>query len=95
MSWFNERGLPDAFFEVENTTDMKNALLKFVEFQDFLAGFHIVANGARRAELRQRLTLAAFTPLRERVRFWDYAALAALHDKELEVRALEGSSYSD
>jgi len=92
VSWFNARGLPDAFFEVENTTDMKNSLLKFVELQDFRTGFHIVADGARRAEYRQRLGLAAFAPLRERVRFWDYAALATLHDKELEARAVEGSS---
>ncbi len=87
VSWFNERSLPDAFFEVENTTDMKNSLLKFVEFQDFRAAFHIVADGARRAEFDQRLALAAFAPLREHVRFWDYAALARMHDKEMEAHA--------
>ncbi len=87
VSWFNERNLPDAFFEVENTTDMKNSLLKFVEFQDFRAAFHIVADGARRVEFEQRLALAAFAPLRSRVRFLDYAALASLHDKEMEAHA--------
>lgn len=66
---------------------MKNSLLKFVEFQDFRAAFHIVADGARRAEFGQRLTLTAFAPLRSRVRFLDYAALAALHDKEREAHA--------
>jgi hypothetical protein len=29
VPWLNERGLPNAFFEVENTTNMKNSLLKF------------------------------------------------------------------
>jgi hypothetical protein len=87
VSWFNERNLPDAFFEVESTTDMKNSLLKFVEFQDFRVRFHIVADGARRAELDQRLTLAAFAPLRSRVQFMDYAVVARMHDAEMESAA--------
>jgi len=30
VTWFNERKLPDSFFEVEHTTDIQNSLLKFL-----------------------------------------------------------------
>ena len=33
--WFNERKMPNSFFEVEHGTDMKNSLLKFNDLQDF------------------------------------------------------------
>ena len=35
VTWFNERKLPRAFFEIEHAGDIQNSLLKFVEFQDF------------------------------------------------------------
>ncbi len=92
VSWCNARGLPDAFFEAENTTDMKNSLLKFVEFQDFRVRFHIVADAVRQAEFKQRLTLTAFAPLRKNVQFLDYAALARMHDKEMEACATLNAS---
>lgn len=41
--WFNERKLPNAFYEVEHTTDIKNSLNKFYELQDYRAKFYIVA----------------------------------------------------
>ena len=33
--WFNDRNMPCDFYEVEHTTDIKNALSKFYELQDF------------------------------------------------------------
>lgn len=33
--WFNDRRFPKFVFEVEHSTDFKNALLKFLELQDF------------------------------------------------------------
>jgi hypothetical protein len=49
--WFNERNMPDAFFEVENSTDMLNALSKFVQLQDFAGRFFIVADASRAARI--------------------------------------------
>lgn len=46
--WFNERKLPNAFYEVEHTTNIKNSLNKFYELQDFRAKFYIVAPKERK-----------------------------------------------
>jgi len=52
--WFNERKFPSEFIEVENTTDMRGAFLKFVMFEAFSSKFRVVAPAARKRELRPR-----------------------------------------
>ena len=42
--WFNERKFPLEFIEVENTTDMNGAFLKFVLFDAFYAKFRVVTH---------------------------------------------------
>lgn len=81
VTWFNERKLPSAFFEVEHSTDIQNSLLKFVEFQDFKIRFFIVADGARLSEFKSKLAYNAFAPIRSEVGFIDYEALSDLHSK--------------
>ncbi len=81
VSWFNERRLPQAFFEVEHSTDMRNSLLKFVDFQDFRIKFFIVADAARRREFQSKIEAAPFTPIRLAVKFLDYERLAEMHSK--------------
>jgi hypothetical protein len=87
VSWFNARHLPDAFWEVENTTDFRRSLGKFVEFQDFRVGFRVVADASRRLEFEARVRESAFAPICEYVRFVDYAAVARMHDAEMESAA--------
>ena len=41
--WFNERRFPAYIFEIEHSTDFKNALLKFLELQDFNVQMYIVS----------------------------------------------------
>lgn len=41
--WFNDRLMPNSFFEVEHSTDFKNSINKFYELQDFRANFYVVA----------------------------------------------------
>lgn len=81
VTWFNERKLPDAFFEVEHSTDIQNSLLKFVEFQDFRIRFYIVADVRRYNEFKDKLNYSAFAPIRSNVNFLDYEALSELHSK--------------
>ena len=45
--WFNQRGLPHSFFEIEHSTDIQNSLLKFCDLQDFHARMVIVADKRR------------------------------------------------
>jgi hypothetical protein len=81
VTWFNERKLPNAFFEVEHSTDIQNSLLKFAEFQDFKIRFYIVADRARLSEFKSKLAYNAFAPIRSEVSFIDYESLSDLHSK--------------
>jgi hypothetical protein len=89
VTWFNERRLPKAFFEVEHTTDIQNSLLKFLEFQDFRISYFVVADKARRAEFESKIHYSAFTPVRSDVQFLDYETLSELHSKVSEAASLE------
>lgn len=89
VSWFNARRFPQAFFEVEHSTDIYNSLLKYVEFQDFRTKFWIVANSVRKQEFDKKLAMTAFKPIQDRVEFMDYEALSKLHSTLSESAAQE------
>lgn len=88
VTWFNARGFPHAFYEVEHSTDIYNSLLKFVDLQDFRTRFCIVADKIRKREFEDRLAQAAFAPISKRVEFLDYDTLAEQHTKITDVAAL-------
>ena len=93
LTWFNERRLPNAFFEVEHSTDIQNSLLKFVEFQDFRIKFFIVADKVRFKEFKDKLNYSVFSPIRSEVKFMDYESLSALHttlSERVAARQLAG-----
>ena len=54
--WFNERGLPSCFYEVEHSTNIINSLNKFYELQDFRSKFFIVADSRRKAEFEDKIS---------------------------------------
>jgi hypothetical protein len=88
VAWFNDRKMPDSFFEIEHTTDMLSALVKFVELQDFSSRFVIVADRNRRAEFTDRLSRQAFRPVASRVTFWDYETLSNAHSRAYQSALL-------
>lgn len=77
--WFNQRQMPTHFYEVEHTTDIKNALSKFYELQDFFSSFFIVADQYRENEFQDKLSASIFSPIKNRVKFLTYDKVAALH----------------
>jgi hypothetical protein len=85
--WFNERKMPSGFFEVENTTDMHSALLKFVLLDAFHADFRIVAPIARQREFQTKIAHPSFASVRGRARFTSYETISQLHSKESELAA--------
>jgi len=89
VTWFNERNLPDSFFEVEHTTDIQNSLLKFVELQDFYTNFSIVAPDNRLKEFEAKLSYTAFKAIKERIKFVDYERLSAYHSKIFELQEVQ------
>jgi hypothetical protein len=93
VTWFNRRKLPNAFFEVEHSTDIQNSLLKFVEFQDFRVRMFIVADESRRREFTDKMGLNAFAPIRSEVTFLGYDSLSDLHSK-VSARVAAGLSVN-
>jgi hypothetical protein len=99
VTWFREHHvtnpllMPQAFYEVEHSTDIQNSLLKFLDLRDFRADFVIVADKVREKEFHDRLGLSGFAPLRPipparpLVRFLDYETLTRQHEKTSEYVA--------
>jgi hypothetical protein len=83
--WFNSRGMPADFYEVEHTTDIRNSLTKFYELQDFHARFSIVADSFRRREYEDKLQASVFESIAKRVRFLDYERVATMHEGLVKV----------
>lgn len=81
--WFNNRQMPDSFFEIEFSTDIKNSLLKFYELQDFSARMVIVADNIRRPEYEQKLELNAIAILKRRINFMGFDFLIKQYEYEM------------
>ena len=83
VMWFNQRKMPNSFFEVEHSTDIQNSLLKFYDLQDFHARMIIVAQGSRRREFEQKLQYSAFDEIKGRVGFLEYNTLVKQYEYEI------------
>lgn len=91
VSWFNERKFPQAFFEIEYSTDFKNSLLKFLELRDFNVDFRIVADKKREKQFNSTMTFTAFKNIEHRVKFLPYDVVAELHTKTIELSLIENN----
>ena len=80
--WFNERNLPNAFYEVEHTTDMKNSLNKFYELQDYRAKFYIVAAQERKRQFDSIIENSIYNGIRDYIKFVSYDTLIEQYEKE-------------
>lgn len=81
--WFNLRDMPQAFFEVEHTTDIRNSLDKFFELQDFHALFRIVSSIKNKKRFDDLMSYSNYKELVNRVEFYDYDRLVKLHGATL------------
>ena len=84
VAWFNNRGFPDTLFEVEHSTNFRDALLRFGELQDFRTRFCCVAEKAREKKFQQELSLLSFAPIRDRCEFLPYEDVE--HDYQTALR---------
>lgn len=86
--WFNERNMPDSFFEVEHSTDIQNSLMKFYDLQDFYTRMLIVADEKRHGEYDKKLGYASFAKLKEnnRVEFLSYDELERQYRQTIELQ---------
>ncbi len=70
--WFNGRGYPRTIFEVEHSTDFRDAFIKFMELQDFRTRFCCVSFNERKEKFDKELKKTAFEPLVQRCEFVSY-----------------------
>jgi len=88
VSWFNVRGMPSRVFEVENSTDIKNGLSKFMELVDFKTSMFVVAPAKRENEFKNILKQPSFKPIEKQVQFWTYEKVEKLFNSERETNEL-------
>jgi hypothetical protein len=89
VSWFNGRKFPEAFFEVEHSTEMRNSLLKFKDFEDFRIKYYIVADVKRQREFEDRISSPTFSSIRDGVKFLSYEKLADWHTQVFKTAPIE------
>ncbi len=70
--WFNGRGFPFKIFEVEHSTDFRDAFIKFMELQDFITEFYCVSSEDRKIKFEREKSKIAFKPLTSRLKFLTY-----------------------
>lgn len=87
--WFNQRKFPEEFIEVENTTDLNGAFLKFVMFDAFNSTFRVVAPSTRKSEFQSKLAHPSFETIARRTTFTSYDVVTDMHTKANEAIALE------
>jgi len=70
--WFNGRDFPHTIFEVEYSTDFRDAFIKFMELQDFITDFYCVSSENRRIKFEREKSKTAFKPIGNRLKFLTY-----------------------
>ena len=85
--WFNERKMPNSFFEVEHSTDIQNSITKFCDLQDYHAQFVIVAPANREEQFRKIMERTAFKDVKARVRFCDYETISQQYTLMCQLKA--------
>jgi hypothetical protein len=82
--WFNQRAFPYKVFEVEQSTNFRDAFTKFMELQDFHTAFYCIAGEDRREKFQKELSKSAFTPISTRCEFRTFDQVQ--NDYELTLR---------
>lgn len=83
--WFNERSFPNSIFEVENSTNFRNSLVKFVELQDFTTSMVMIApnDKSKINKYNQEIEKSAFASIKDRVKFYNYDKIIKLYNSQI------------
>lgn len=88
--WFNDRQMPNSFFEVEHSTDIQNSVTKFCDLQDFHSRFLIVAPQNRHEQFNKVMSRTVFHEFRERVLFRSYEEIIKQYELLCAMKACQG-----
>lgn len=86
--WFNERELPNSFFEVEHSTDIQNSVSKYCDLQDFNSRFYIIAPDHRRAQFDKVMERTIFRDIKDKVQFVNYDTIVSQYEKMSALAAV-------
>lgn len=83
--WFNERNFPNSIFEIENSTNFRNSLVKFVELQDFNTSMTLIApkDDSKIRKFQQEIEKSAFASIKNKVKFFDYEYVEKLYNHQI------------
>ncbi len=86
--WFNERHFPNTVFEIENSTNFRNSLVKFVELQDFVTTMILIAPKeiSKTNKFHQEIEKSAFSSIKNRVKFFDYEYVEKLYNHQIAAK---------
>ncbi|HWP93257.1 MAG TPA: hypothetical protein VNN20_13770 [Thermodesulfobacteriota bacterium] len=87
--WFNHRGMPHSFFEVETSTDIQSSLAKYYDLQDFYVRMFIVADKIRRRDYETKIKRFSFKEINDRVQFLDFESLVKQYEYAMGYEKLE------
>lgn len=87
--WFNDRKMPNSFFEVEHSTDIQNSVTKYCDLQDFNSRFFIVAPQNRKDQFEKVMSRAAFNNIKGRVKFCSYESISKQYELMCETRNIK------
>jgi len=87
--WFNQRRFPAYVFEIEHSTDFKNALLKFLELQDFNVQMYIASYKERKSEFLSKSEFSGLKPIKGKIHFITYEEVSQWHARSYELMITE------
>jgi hypothetical protein len=89
--WFNERQFPNSIFEVENSTNFRNSLVKFVELQDFETKMILIApkEVSKIKKFNQEIEKSAFASIKNRVKFFDYEFIEKMYNNQIASQSFK------
>lgn len=91
--WFNERRFPAYVFEIEHSTDFRNALLKLLELQDFNIQMYITSYKERKREFLSKMDFSGFEPIKGKIHFMTYEDVSQWHAKSYELKLTESKIF--
>ena len=89
--WFNQREMPSRFFEIEQSTDIQNSLLKFNDLRDFHTEMFIVSNQQRKKEFESKIRYSSFHDINGRVKFLSFDWLVKQYEHAVEASQQEAA----
>lgn len=81
--WFNQRKFPSHVFEIEHSTNFRDALIRFTELQDFTTKFFLIAPEERQDKFKTEIGKRAFGPIASRCNFRSYQNITQYYERLL------------